>query len=106
MRTEPEVPIAGAFTPWMAAGEGAGRRALRDLAGPALVIASILGFLMLGRILDGAPTHHEARTLLLVWTVIALGVASTLVATSAGLGGALLGTLAVLVPAAFLRVMR
>jgi hypothetical protein len=104
VRTEPEVTLAGLFVLVQVWRSPTRRAALRDAAGPALVIASILGFLMLGRIMDGAPTHHEARTLLPVWTAIALGVASALVGASAELGGAVLGTLVVLVPSALLRV--
>jgi hypothetical protein len=38
----------------------------------AFILASILLFLVVGRILDGAPTHHAARTLLPLWFGIAV----------------------------------
>jgi hypothetical protein len=72
LRSEPELTLAG-----VAALLVARKRvpeSLAVLARPALVLASLLAFLIVGRILDGAPTHHSERTLLPIWTLLALVV--------------------------------
>ena len=77
LRTEPEVALVSVVALRMVADRAPG--ALRGLGRPALVLAGILAFLMVGRLLDGAPTHHAERTLLPIWTGLALLAAEALV---------------------------
>lgn len=51
-----------------------GRAALRSngIQRPVLAIGSLVAFLLFGDLLDGAPTHHEDRTLLTAWLGLAL----------------------------------
>jgi hypothetical protein len=70
---EPELMLAAIVVLFIAR-----KRAPEDLAlllRPALVVAAILVFLIVGRVLDGAPTHHAERTLLPVWSLLAIVVA-------------------------------
>jgi hypothetical protein len=39
---------------------------------PAVLLVSLLAFLVVGRLFDGAPTHHAERTLLPLWTGLAI----------------------------------
>jgi hypothetical protein len=39
---------------------------------PTILLAALFGFLVVGRLLDGAPTHHGERALLPVWAGLAL----------------------------------
>lgn len=48
------------------------RTFVSSLRRPALVLASLLAFLVVGRLMDGAPTHHGERTLLPLWTGLAI----------------------------------
>jgi hypothetical protein len=47
-------------------------RPFHALVRPAVLLGMLLLFLMTGRLLDGAPTHHAERTLLPIWTLLAL----------------------------------
>ncbi len=76
-RAEPELSIAGTVV--VAAAFVSDRKALRAWKRPALVFSAILGFLLLGRIMDGAPTHHDERLLLPLWTGLALVASESLV---------------------------
>ena len=66
---EPEVLLAFLVVLWTARRE---RARLAPLARPFLVLGAVLAFLVAGRLLDGAPTHHDSRTLLPIWTALAL----------------------------------
>lgn len=57
-----------------------GREGLRGRAWvrPSLAIGSLVSFLVIGDLFDGAPTHHEDRTLLLAWLAMALLVGELL----------------------------
>jgi hypothetical protein len=70
LRTEPELVLASTVAIWIALRRD--KRALARFARPALVLGSVLVFLVVGRLLDGAPTHHAERTLLPLWTGLAL----------------------------------
>lgn len=78
---EPELVLGGAVAIAVArrAHVGSAR-----LARPALVLASILVFLVVGELLGGAPTHHPERTLLSIYLGGAIAVAD---AAGALLGG-------------------
>ncbi len=76
---EPELALLAFGLPvvaWLALG----RQGLRGQAWvrPTLAIGSVIAFLVVGDLLDGAPTHHEERTLLLVWLGMALLVGELL----------------------------
>jgi hypothetical protein len=74
-RTEPEVVLAAGAVVWVAV---RARTDIARLARPALVLGAVFAFLVVGRWLDGAPTHHEERTLLPIWTACALVAAEGL----------------------------
>jgi hypothetical protein len=84
------------------------RTFVSSLIRPALVLASLLSFLVVGRLIDGAPTHHAERTLLPVWSALAIAgieAAARLVASRRSAAIVLVPAFAVAVGAA-LRVMR
>lgn len=69
LRAEPELwTLAGALLSVSFFGRGA--RGLRDYARPALALAALLAFMMLGSARDGVPTHHAARVLLPLWFAV------------------------------------
>jgi hypothetical protein len=76
VETEPEVTLSALLVAGIATARRA--RSLRRFSRPALVIGAILAFLVVGRVLDGAPTHHAERTLLPVWTFLSLFVVDAL----------------------------
>ncbi|HEX4340562.1 MAG TPA: hypothetical protein VH062_31855 [Polyangiaceae bacterium] len=78
-RVEPEVTLSAILVLRIAADRAP--RALSRLVRPALVVLAMLVFLVVGRALDGAPTHHAARTLLPLWTLCALLVSEAIVRT-------------------------
>jgi hypothetical protein len=41
---------------------------------PSWAVASVIGFLIVGDLLDGSPTHHEERTLLVAWLGLSIFV--------------------------------
>jgi hypothetical protein len=76
---EPELALLAVGLPliaWLALGPNGLRG--RAWVRPALAIGSVIGFLVIGDLLDGAPTHHEDRTLLLAWLGMALLVGALL----------------------------
>jgi hypothetical protein len=60
---------------WLRGRKGlAGRAWVR----PSIALGSLMLFLVVGDVLDGAPTHHEDRTLLVAWLAIAILVGELL----------------------------
>lgn len=78
---EPELMLATAASLTVAL--HAERRLPSSYARPALVIGGVVAFLVAGRLADGAPTHHTERTLLSVWSFVAIAGASMALHTPA-----------------------
>ncbi len=76
-RAEPEVTLSALLVLRVAADRAP--RALALLVRPTLVIGGVFVFLVVGRVLDGAPTHHAERTLLPAWTLLSVLVGEGLV---------------------------
>jgi hypothetical protein len=76
IRREPEVTLSAVMALRIAADRAP--VALSALARPALVVASTFAFLVVGRVLDGAPTHHAERTLLPLWMLLGIVVGEAL----------------------------
>ncbi|HVW28124.1 MAG TPA: hypothetical protein VHC69_22330 [Polyangiaceae bacterium] len=77
LSAEPEATMAAIVCAILAAVRAP--RALGVASRPSLVVAALLLFLVVGRVLDGAPTHHAERTLLPLWSFAALFVGEGLV---------------------------
>jgi hypothetical protein len=84
-RNEPEVTLAGILAFRLAAGRAP--QALGRLFRPAMVVGGLFAFLVVGRLFDGAPTHHVERTLLPVWSLLAFLVAEAIVRALSPVGG-------------------
>jgi hypothetical protein len=78
VRAEPELVLGGGLA-LLAAYRDPSRARL--LCRPAIAVVSLLGFLIVGRVLDGAPTHHAERPLLTVFYVLAVAVGEAAVVT-------------------------
>ena len=107
VRAEPELTLTSAAL--IVGALFVDRARLRRLVRPLLVLGGLFGFLVLGRLLGGAPTHHDERTLLPIWTGLSLLAAETGVrASDARLRGATVavaGALIVLGVAVAVRVV-
>jgi hypothetical protein len=68
LRAEPELLVAALLALLPIAGRPFPRHSKRLL----LASAALLGFLILGDLGDGAPTHHPERPLLMLWLVLCL----------------------------------
>lgn len=73
VRAEPELAllVCGLFVALLLVHGRAGLRA-SGWQRPVVATASLVGFLSIGDLFDGAPTHHEERTLLVAWLGMAL----------------------------------
>jgi hypothetical protein len=76
---EPELVLvvcALTILAWLTLGHPRPRRRLWTR--PAVAVGSVVAFLVVGDLLDGSPTHHEERTLLVAWLGVALVVGDLL----------------------------
>jgi hypothetical protein len=76
LRFEPEVTLSAIGIAFALVATARSPRPFAVFSRPAVVVGGILAFLVVGRVLDGAPTHHAERTLLPVWTFLSLFVAN------------------------------
>src|SRR5262249_43936486 len=71
IRTEPEIVLGAAAAMVLRRGR------LRRFVRPATVLVAVLAFLTVGRLVGGAPTHHDERPLLVVFWGLAVVVGAT-----------------------------